>query len=116
VRLVQSEAGEERCRQLWANVAAVAAHRAFAPKGTPLAERRGKTAAIIPIMIGDEDRAMDIARRLRERGVFIPAIRYPTVARGAARLRLTISAAHTAADIAQMLAALDAALNPTASA
>ncbi|HXR06264.1 MAG TPA: 8-amino-7-oxononanoate synthase [Candidatus Acidoferrum sp.] len=116
VRLVQSEAGEERCRQLWANVAAVAAHRALAPKGTPLAERRGKTAAIIPIMIGDEDRAMDIARRLRERGVFIPAIRYPTVARGAARLRLTISAAHTAADIAQMLAALEAALNPTPSA
>jgi len=48
--------------------------------------------------------------------VFIPAIRYPTVARGAARLRLTISAAHTAADIAQMLAALEAALNPTPSA
>ncbi len=116
VRLVQSEAGEERCRQLWANVAAVSAHRALVPKGTPLAERHGKTAAIIPIMIGDENRAMDIARRLRERGVFIPAIRYPTVARGAARLRLTISAAHTAADIAQMLAALDAVLNPTPSA
>ena len=116
VRFVQSEAGEERCRQLWANVAAVSAHRALVPKGTPLAERRGKTAAIIPIKIGDENRAMDIARRLREQGVFIPAIRYPTVARGAARLRLTISAAHTAGDIAQMLAALDAVLNPTPSA
>ena len=112
VRFVQSEAGEERCRRLWANVAAVAAHRALARKGTPLAERRGKTAAIIPIMIGDEDRAMDMARRLREQGVFIPAIRYPTVARGQARLRLTLSAAHTPADVAQMLAALDSALNP----
>ncbi|HMC28872.1 MAG TPA: 8-amino-7-oxononanoate synthase, partial [Verrucomicrobiae bacterium] len=38
--------------------------------------------------------------------IFIPAIRYPTVARGQARLRLTISAAHSSADIAALLAAL----------
>ena len=115
VRFVHSAAGEERCRQLWANVAAVSAHRALARKGTPLAERRNKTAAIIPVMIGDEARAMDIARRLREQGVFIPAIRFPTVARGGARLRLTLSAAHTPADVAQMLAALDSVLisNPS---
>ena len=111
VRFAQSAAGEERCRQLWANVAAVSAHRALAPKGTPLADRRKKTAAIIPIMIGDEAMAMDISRRLREQGVYIPAIRFPTVARGGARLRLTLSAAHTQADIAQMLAALDSVLN-----
>jgi len=115
VRFVHSAAGEERCRQLWANVAAVSAHRALARKGTPLAERRNKTAAIIPVMVGDEARAMDIARRLREQGVFIPAIRFPTVARGGARLRLTLSAAHTPADVAQMLAALDSVLisNPS---
>ena len=39
--------------------------------------------------------AMDIAAGLREQGIFIPAIRFPTVARGAARLRLTLTAAHT---------------------
>ena len=116
VSFVQSAAGEERCRRLWANVALVSAHRALAPKGTALAERHNKAAAIIPVMIGDENRALDIALRLRERGVFIPAIRFPTVARGAARLRLTLSAAHTGADIAQMLAALDAILNPAPSA
>jgi 7-keto-8-aminopelargonate synthetase-like enzyme len=54
---------------------------------------------------------MDIAAHLREQGVYIPAIRYPTVARGQARLRLTLSAAHTPADVAQMLAALDSVLN-----
>jgi 7-keto-8-aminopelargonate synthetase-like enzyme len=43
---------------------------------------------------------------LLERGIFIPAIRYPTVARGKARLRLTLSAAHTDADLAQLLTAL----------
>ena len=111
VHFVQSAAGEERCQRLWANVTAVSSHRALARKGTPLAERRNKTTAIIPVLIGDETMAMDIAARLREQGVYIPAIRYPTVARGQARLRLTLSAAHTPADVAQMLAALDSVLN-----
>ena len=43
--------------------------------------------AIIPIIIGDEPEAVAAAAALREQGIFIPAIRYPTVARGAARLR-----------------------------
>ena len=111
VRFVQSDAGEARCKQLWDNVATVSAHRA-ARKGTPMADRRSKTAAIIPITIGDEAKAMEIARRLQEQAIYIPAIRFPTVARGEARLRLTLSAAHTAADITQMLAALDSVLNP----
>ena len=115
VRFVQSDAGEARCQQLWDNVAAVSAHRA-ARKGTPMADRRGKTAAIIPITIGDETKAMEIARRLQDQAIFIPAIRYPTVARGEARLRLTLSAAHTSAEITQMLAALDSVLNPPPSA
>ncbi len=57
-------------------------------------------------MIGEETKAVEAAAALRERGIFIPAIRYPTVARGQARLRLTLSAAHTSADLAQLLAAL----------
>jgi 8-amino-7-oxononanoate synthase len=62
--------------------------------------------AIIPIMIGEEGKAVAAAATLREQGIFIPAIRYPTVARGQARLRLTLSAAHTEADLAQLFAAL----------
>ena len=62
--------------------------------------------AIIPILIGDESKAVEAAAALRERGIFIPAIRYPTVARRQARLRLTLSAAHTHADLAQLLAVL----------
>jgi 7-keto-8-aminopelargonate synthetase-like enzyme len=57
-------------------------------------------------MIGDETRAMKIAAALREQGIFIPAIRYPTVAHGQARLRVTLNAAHEAADIARLCAAL----------
>ncbi|MGD1085420.1 MAG: 8-amino-7-oxononanoate synthase [Verrucomicrobiota bacterium] len=116
VLFARSEAGEERCRQLWANVAAVAGRRSLAKKGSPLAERRGKTGAIVPIIIGEEARAVEIAGRLQAQGVFIPAIRFPTVARGQSRLRLTLTAAHTPADVEQMLTAVESVLNPKASA
>ena len=49
---------------------------------------------------------MELAASLRAAGVFVPAIRYPTVARGTARLRLTVTAAHSASDIAELQHAL----------
>ncbi|MEO6872382.1 MAG: 8-amino-7-oxononanoate synthase [Chthoniobacterales bacterium] len=64
------------------------------------------TSAIIPWMVGDEQRALDLALSLRQAGLLVPAIRYPTVARGAARLRITLSASHTDAQIAQLGEAL----------
>lgn len=51
--------------------------------------------AIIPIIIGDEGRAMKAMKLLKERGYYISAIRYPTVARGSARLRLALMSSHT---------------------
>lgn len=54
---------------------------------------------IIPIMVGDEEKARRAAEALLGKGVFIPCIRYPTVARGAARLRLTVMAGHTPDDL-----------------
>ena len=51
--------------------------------------------AIFPIILGSENAAVSAARALLERGFLVPAIRYPTVARGAARLRLTLSASHS---------------------
>jgi 7-keto-8-aminopelargonate synthetase-like enzyme len=62
--------------------------------------------AILPLMAGEEKAAVALSRRLLETGVLVPAIRYPTVARGKARLRLTVSAAHEPADIDQLLEAL----------
>ena len=59
-------------------------------------------AAIVPIIIGDETKALAAATQLREQNIFVPAIRYPTVARGAARLRITLTAAHSAADVAEL--------------
>lgn len=62
--------------------------------------------AIIPIIIGDEAKAVAAAETLREKGIFVPAIRYPTVARGRARLRVTLTAAHSAEDIAKLARAI----------
>lgn len=50
---------------------------------------------IIPIVIGEEQKAMDISQKLFEEGFFISAIRYPTVKKGSARLRIALMATHT---------------------
>lgn len=57
-------------------------------------------------MMGEESKAVEAAAALREQGICIPAIRYPTVARGQARLRLTLTAAHTEEDLDQLSVAL----------
>ena len=56
--------------------------------------------AIIPIVIGDEAAAMNASAKLQERGILIPAIRYPTVAKGQARLRASLMATHTHEELA----------------
>jgi 7-keto-8-aminopelargonate synthetase-like enzyme len=55
--------------------------------------------AIIPFIIGDEAKTVELTSALRGQNIFIPAIRFPTVARGAARLRVTLTAAHTQEDV-----------------
>lgn len=55
--------------------------------------------AIIPIMIGDEGKAMKIMQMLKERGYYISAIRYPTVAKESARLRIALMSSHTREEI-----------------
>jgi len=50
---------------------------------------------VIPLMIGDRKKALDVSQRLFEVGFFIPAIRPPTVAPGTARLRISVQSGHT---------------------
>lgn len=63
---------------------------------------------IAPIVVGDEGRAVAASRALLERGFHVTAIRPPTVPPGGSRLRVTVSAAHTASDVADLAAALGA--------
>jgi 7-keto-8-aminopelargonate synthetase-like enzyme len=67
--------------------------------------------AIIPIILGDEAKAVAAAAQLREQGIFVPAIRYPTVARGAARLRITLTAGHSSEDVSTLARALEPIVN-----
>jgi 8-amino-7-oxononanoate synthase len=66
----------------------------------------GHPSPIVPIVLGDEDSALKSAAALLERGIFIPAIRPPTVPPGTSRLRLTLSAGHTDEMIDALLTAL----------
>lgn len=61
---------------------------------------------IQPILIGDSGRAVRLSQMLRERGLLVTAIRPPTVPAGSARLRVTLSAAHTEAQVQLLLNAL----------
>ncbi len=64
---------------------------------------------ILPIIVGDPDRAMNLAQALIEHGVYAPAIRPPTVPPATSRIRLTITADHTDEQIDRALAALERA-------
>ncbi len=59
--------------------------------------------AIQPLIIGDNQAALDVMEKLRERGIWVPAIRPPTVPTGTARLRISLSAAHRLDDVNQLI-------------
>src|SRR6266540_3052294 len=97
VRLIQSAEGETLRTRLWQRVDELKNELIRAGCSLPPVQ-----SAILPLHVGDERKAVELAAGLRERGVFIPPIRYPSVARGAARLRVTVTAAHTSEHIAAL--------------
>ena len=62
--------------------------------------------AIQPLLVGGNQAALDLSEGLRERGIWVAAIRPPTVPQGTARLRMTLSAAHHAADVTRLIETL----------
>ena len=62
--------------------------------------------AIQPLLVGDNQAVLNLSGGLRERGIWIAAIRPPTVPQGTARLRITLSAAHSVADVTRLIEAL----------
>ena len=69
-----------------------------------IAARTGS--AIVPILVGDERHAVEMAAKLEAHGFLVPAIRYPTVAKGAARLRVSVSARTMEDDLCALAAAI----------
>lgn len=68
--------------------------------------------AIQPLMIGDDATALHISKQLRTAGILVTAIRPPTVAKGSARLRITLTAGHTEQDIDQLIDTLLSIIKP----
>ena len=98
---LMTDVGEQRRELLWRNLARLG-------DSLPPALMQGRRiqSAIVPVVLGESARALDAADRLLEAGFVVPAIRYPTVAKDAARLRITVSAKHSAEQIAGLCEAL----------
>jgi 7-keto-8-aminopelargonate synthetase-like enzyme len=105
VELIRSAEGQSLRGQLWQRVDELRRGAAALSWKTP-----AEPSAILPLIVGEEAKAMATMERLREAGFCIPAIRYPTVPRNEARLRITLTANHTAEDIQQLLDALGQAV------
>ncbi|MDO9507214.1 MAG: 8-amino-7-oxononanoate synthase [Hydrogenophaga sp.] len=109
LRCVLGADGERRRAQLQARIAQLRA--GLAPGADARIDAVGWTlmpsdTAIQPLLIGDNETALAVMAALREQGLWVPAIRPPTVPVGTARLRIALSAAHEPADVDTLLRAL----------
>ena len=102
LQLLQEEPG--RCARLQENVRVFCA--ALAEHGV---EAQSET-AIVPLVVGEESLAVKIAKDLERQGILVSAIRYPTVAKGAARLRVALAATHTEEELKSAAARIAACM------
>jgi len=91
VNFLGSSEGEERRLLLWKRIELM---QELLPTGELNKKATNAASAIFPWIVGDEQAAIDLASALQTEGFFVPAIRYPTVAKGSARLRITVTASH----------------------
>jgi glycine C-acetyltransferase/8-amino-7-oxononanoate synthase len=92
-----SEQARDRISQLWENIHLFSSLMRFPRKSE---------SAIIPVRANSTRLASQWSASLEEEGLFVPAIRYPTVAKGTERLRVTISAVHTKEQIERLATGL----------
>lgn len=92
--------------KLWENTSTVS-------KGLDKAgfDTLGSSTPIIPVLVGDNAKTMEASAALIEKGVFVQGIRPPTVPEGTARLRVTVTAAHSKEDLDTALSAIREVLN-----
>ena len=97
ISIIRSSEGKALAATTWDRAAQLAA---------VLPGRAPATSAILPWIIGDEAGAVILSDALRAAGILAPAIRYPTVRRGTARIRFTVTARHTTEDLTILAEAL----------
>jgi 8-amino-7-oxononanoate synthase len=91
VNFLSSAEGEKRRLLLWKRIELL---RDLLPMNAMNTKGSNASSAIFPWIVGDEQAALDLASALQNEGFLVPAIRYPTVAKGSARLRITVTASH----------------------
>ena len=96
IEIAASLEGDSLRAKLWLNLQRL---HSLLPINVP-------ASAILPVLIGNESAAVETSARLLEKGFLVPAIRFPTVAKGSARLRVTLTAEHTASGIDSLAEAL----------
>lgn len=106
LELIESEEGETRRAHLRSLIAQLREGLADLPWKLMPAQT-----PIQPLLIGSNKTALNVMRALYERGIWVPAIRPPTVPQGTARLRISLSAAHSEGDVAQLIEALRAQIH-----
>ena len=109
VDFLASPEGEARRLLLWERIRLM---QGLLPRAGLNEEQSGARSAIFPWVVGDEEAALNLAAALQNEGFLIPAIRYPTVAKGAARLRITVSAAHEEPQIRAFCKAIGKLMKP----
>ena len=108
LRLITGAEGDERRARLQTLIEFLRARLAEVIAELPALGWRltDSATAIQPLIVGDNAAALALAAALDAQGLWVPAIRPPTVPVGTARLRITLSAAHSEADVLELVAAL----------
>lgn len=97
LQIIQSKEGSGLRSKLWSNIELFSV----------LTKTERPTSSIIPWHVGDSAEALALSQKLQDQhGIFAPAVRYPTVPRNTARLRITLTAEHSHQDIAMLCSAL----------
>jgi 8-amino-7-oxononanoate synthase len=102
--LRQIEAGEARRERLRSHIVQLREGLASLKRGALMPS----ITPIQPLLVGANADAVQMSQQLLQRGLLVPAIRTPTVPAGTARLRITLSSAHSANDVARLVEALHA--------
>jgi len=104
VDFLASPEGEERKLLLWKRIRLM---QELLPRNELNEKAGAANSAIFPWIVGNEQAALDLTSALQSEGFLVPAIRYPTVAKGAARLRITVTASHEEDQIRSLCQAIE---------
>lgn len=94
LRIAQSE--PQLRAKLWSNVAFL--RRRFAEEGVDIGKSNSQ---VMPVMVNNDKRVLAVAEKIQERGLFLNPVTYPAVPKHKSRLRVSVSAAHSEADLEQ---------------